>query len=123
MKRGSIPKPDSIWEWLLFLSPAVTMIIFGTAIPAFINATHPETGQRAISSAMNMSATWGTYGMAVAGVLCLVLGFRLVRREEMSLYKRLAFTLAHAVVVGYINLFVAFAGCIAVGVTGNALSR
>ena len=123
MKRISIPKPRSVWEWLAFFSPAITMIICGTLIPKWINTTHHETGSRAIALAMGTGITWGIYGIVIAGMISVVLGFQLVRKEEVSFYKRCAYTCAYAFVIAFINLFVAFPGCIAVNITGNALSR
>ena len=123
MKHIRIPTPRSVWGWLAFFSPAVVMIVCGMLIPAFINAARRQTDSWEISKSISTEMAWGTYGILMAGAISLALGYWLVPKEEMSFYKRCMLTCAHAVVVGYINVFVAFGGCMLSGIGINALSR
>ena len=104
------PNPRNVWQWLAFLSPAVAMVICGTALPVGINAAH----HRADGERIRIPIEGPLYGLLASSVLSLALGFWLARGETSRL-RRVERAMGYGVIIEIGSLLVSFPGCFLIG--------
>ena len=111
------PKPRSVWQWLALLSPAVVMVLYGTILPGWLERDS-DGGYDKITR-----ISVGLDGIMVAALMSLILGFWWAWKAHDSLRERSVFGLVYAIVIAFVNLAVAYAGCNAALIVGSAISR
>ncbi len=114
----NLRKPSNAWQWLALLSPATVIVIFGTALPGWLNALLGH-GYDTFGTQTGV----GVEGLLVGTAMSFILGFWWARDGEESFIGRCVTALRYGIVIEFINLFVAFAGCTGVAVLGRAISR
>lgn len=104
-------RPRTLRQWLLLLVPA-GLNICGALIGALVG---PSSGPLRGESAL----TWGAYTVPLGGLVCLALGFWLVR-ESKSIAWKIFGTLLFAITLAIVNVAIGFPGCLLVGEAAGA---
>ena len=121
-KQRDVPmnwrQPSTVWQWLALLSPAAVMVVCGTALPGWLNALLGH-GYDTFGTQTGV----GIEGLLAGTAMSFILGFWWARDGEESFIGRCVSALGYGMVIEFINLFVAFAGCTGVAVLGRAISR
>ena len=110
----TFPRPRKVWQWLLLISPAAVMILCGIVIPSWIVGAR----ERSLGTTLMIN----TYGIWVSVALSLGLGYWWSRGEK-SFLRRAIRAFGLGILIEFVNVLVAFPGCIVLGAIGAALAR
>ncbi len=99
-------KPESLWQWSLLMSPAVINLVGAVTAAAANQGRGSETRGYAVLGS-------GIITMCIGAVICLALGYWLVRKSDHWGWKVLG-TIGCGAVLAIVNAAIGFAGCMLV---------
>jgi hypothetical protein len=106
--------PQRFWEWLLLLTPALVIFVFGDLIPKIKRPWGGLAGAKATEAFIGSTIAWGSLGLLVAAFLSVGLGMWLTP-EIQPIWRRRTAIITSGMSIFCLNLAIAFAGCAALG--------